>query len=80
MAISLEAVGACLVGVSMIALSGVIYCLHHCLLVQPSNFAAAAFRFASHNRPDVNFYLKTFAPDASGIAPQQTTAFFVALR
>ena len=53
--ISLDAVGACLAGISMIVLSRVLaFCCTIVLMASRPPFAVAAF--ASHNRSDVNFY------------------------
>jgi hypothetical protein len=58
---SLDAVSACLVGVSMIVSLACFcfYCTVVLLALQPPTFAVAAF--ASHNRSDNTFLLKTFA-------------------
>jgi hypothetical protein len=74
---SLDAVGSCLVGVSMIA-SFARFCFY-CTVVlpalQPPTFAVAAF--ASHNRLDNTFLLKTFAAMRRSAMQHEAASFLL---
>jgi hypothetical protein len=72
---SLDAVGSCLAGISMIVLSRVlVVCCTIVLMASQPPFAVAAL--ASHNRSDVKVLLKTFAADAAAVRRNITTASF----